>query len=55
MSEGTSEEAFNGSIHSDEFASVVNWGKDQVLSTRPQHVVFREDEWALDRYGDQKQ
>ena len=44
MSEGTREEAFNESIRSDEFASVMNLGKDQVLSTRPQHVVFREDE-----------
>jgi heme-degrading monooxygenase HmoA len=44
MSEWTSEQAFNDFIRSDEFARVVNWGKEQVLSTRPQHVVYRGDE-----------
>jgi heme-degrading monooxygenase HmoA len=44
MSEWASEADFNDFIASEAFARVVNWGKEQVLSARPQHVTYRGDE-----------
>ncbi len=44
MSEWASEDDFNQFVASPEFVRVVNWGKEQVLATRPQHVVYRGDE-----------
>jgi heme-degrading monooxygenase HmoA len=40
-SEWTEEQAFTGFIRSDEFRAVTNWGKEQILSGRPQHKVYR--------------
>lgn len=36
--------AFDGFIASDTFKSVANWGKEQILSGRPQHEVYGGDE-----------
>jgi heme-degrading monooxygenase HmoA len=44
LSEWNNEEKFNEFLSSPEFARVVNWGKEQVLSARPSHVVYRGDE-----------
>jgi heme-degrading monooxygenase HmoA len=40
-SEWTEEQAFTDFIRSDEFRAVTNWGKEQILSGRPQHKVYR--------------
>ncbi len=40
-SEWSDEKAFQDFIHSDEFRAVTNWGKEQILSGRPQHKVYR--------------
>jgi len=40
-SEWSDEEAFNSFIRSDDFRSVTNWGKEQILSGRPQHKVYK--------------
>ena len=36
--------AFDAFIASDTFKSVVNWGKEKILSGRPQHEVYGGDE-----------
>ena len=38
--------AFDAFIASDTFKSVVNWGKEQILSGRPKHEVYGGDEPA---------
>ena len=40
-SEWSDEAAFAAFIQSDAFRSVANWGKEQILSTRPQHKIYR--------------
>ena len=35
------EESFRSFIASEEFAKVTNWGKEQILASRPEHVVYR--------------
>lgn len=40
-SEWTDEEAFSTFIRSDEFRAVTNWGKEQILSGRPSHKVYK--------------
>lgn len=40
-SEWSEEEAFTSFIRSDEFRAVTNWGKEQILSGRPQHKVYK--------------
>ena len=40
-SEWSEEEAFTNFIRSDEFRSVTNWGKEQILSGRPQHKIYK--------------
>jgi len=40
-SEWSDEEAFQDFIGSDAFRAVTNWGKEQILSGRPQHKVYK--------------
>jgi heme-degrading monooxygenase HmoA len=40
-SEWNDEDAFKAFITSDDFAAVTNWGKEQILSQRPRHKVYR--------------
>lgn len=40
-SEWSDEKAFQDFIRSDEFRAVTDWGKEQILSTRPQHKVYK--------------
>lgn len=36
--------AFDAFISSETFAKVATWGREQILSARPKHEVFGEDE-----------
>lgn len=40
-SEWSDEAAFTAFIKSDVFRSVTNWGKEQILSDRPRHKVYK--------------
>jgi heme-degrading monooxygenase HmoA len=40
-SEWSDEQAFRDFIQSQAFRDVTNWGKEQILSDRPQHKVYR--------------
>lgn len=40
-SEWSEELAFREFIQSDAFREVTNWGKEQILSGRPQHKVYK--------------
>ena len=40
-SEWSDEEAFLAFIHSQTFKDVTSWGKEQILSGRPQHKIYR--------------
>ena len=40
-SEWSDEKAFQDFIRSDEFRAVTNWGKEQILSGRPRHTVYK--------------
>ncbi len=40
-SEWSDEKAFQDFIHSEAFRAVTNWGKDQILSSRPQHKIYK--------------
>ena len=40
-SEWSEEKAFVDFIHSAAFREVTNWGKEQILSGRPQHKVYK--------------
>ena len=40
-SEWSDEQAFTDFIRSDAFRDVTNWGKEQILSGRPQHKIYR--------------
>ena len=40
-SEWSDEQAFQTFIRSDAFRAVTNWGKEQILSGRPQHKVYK--------------
>jgi len=40
-SEWSDEDAFTSFIRSDDFRSVTNWGKEEILSGRPQHKVYK--------------
>lgn len=41
VSEWSEEQAFNEFIRSDAFRAVTNWGKEQILSDRPRHKVYK--------------
>jgi heme-degrading monooxygenase HmoA len=40
-SEWSDEKAFQDFIHSQAFRDVTNWGKEQILSGRPQHKIYK--------------
>ena len=40
-SDWSEEEAFTSFIRSDAFRSVTDWGKEQILSGRPQHKIYK--------------
>ena len=40
-SEWSDEQAFRDFIQSDAFRQVTTWGKEQILSDRPQHKIYR--------------
>ena len=40
-SEWSNEQTFTDFIHSDAFRAVTNWGKEQILSSRPQHKIYK--------------
>lgn len=40
-SEWSEEQAFQEFIRSQAFADVTRWGKEQILSSRPQHKVYK--------------
>ena len=40
-SEWSDEQAFRDFIGSQAFKDVTNWGKEQILSDRPQHKIYR--------------
>lgn len=46
VSKWTSKPAFDSFIASDTFKNVANWGKEEILSGRPQHEVYGGDEPA---------
>ena len=41
VSEWSDEEAFSTFIRSDAFRAVTDWGKEQILSDRPKHKVYK--------------
>ena len=41
VSEWSDEEAFTSFIQSEAFRAVTNWGKEQILSDRPRHKVYK--------------
>ena len=41
ISEWSEEKAFVEFIHSDMFKQVTDWGKDQILTGRPQHKIYK--------------
>ena len=41
VSEWSSEEAFTAFIRSEDFRAVTDWGKEQILSGRPQHKIYK--------------
>ncbi|MCA9246137.1 MAG: antibiotic biosynthesis monooxygenase [Planctomycetales bacterium] len=40
-SEWSDEKAFTDFIQSDAFRAVTNWGKEQILSDRPRHKIYK--------------
>ena len=40
-SEWSDEQAFQDFIHSQAFKDVTTWGKEQILSGRPQHKIYK--------------
>ncbi|MGY8767504.1 MAG: antibiotic biosynthesis monooxygenase family protein [Pirellulales bacterium] len=40
-SEWSDEQAFTSFIQSDAFRGVTSWGKEQILSGRPQHKIYK--------------
>ena len=40
-SEWSEEQAFMDFIHSQAFKDVTTWGKEQILSSRPQHKIYK--------------
>ena len=40
-SEWSDEQAFQEFIRSDSFREVTSWGKEQILSGRPQHKIYK--------------
>ncbi|HAW28366.1 antibiotic biosynthesis monooxygenase family protein [Gimesia maris] len=40
-SEWSDEQAFKDFIQSDAFRAVTNWGKEEILSDRPRHKIYK--------------
>ncbi|GMU38154.1 MAG: antibiotic biosynthesis monooxygenase [Phycisphaerae bacterium] len=40
ISEWTDPQAFQAFIASDQFRNVANWGKEQILASRPKHEIY---------------
>ena len=40
-SEWSDEQAFQDFLHSQAFRDVTDWGKDQILATRPRHRIYK--------------
>lgn len=40
-SEWSEEQAFLDFVHSKAFQDVTDWGKEQILSSRPQHKIYK--------------
>ena len=43
FSQWSSKQEFEAFIHSDAFKKVVNWGKTEILRSRPRHKVYLHD------------
>ena len=41
-SEWSDEQTFTEFIRSDAFRAVTNWGKEQILSSRPEHKIYKQ-------------
>ena len=41
-SEWSDEQAFTEFIRGDAFRAVTNWGKEQILSSRPEHKIYKQ-------------
>ena len=41
VSEWSDQDAFTAFIRSDAFKAVTNWGKEEILSDRPKHKVYK--------------
>ncbi|HBL47533.1 MAG TPA: antibiotic biosynthesis monooxygenase, partial [Planctomycetaceae bacterium] len=39
--EWSDEQAFKDFIQSDAFRAVTNWGKEEILSDRPRHKIYK--------------
>src|SRR5687768_16160915 len=44
VSEWDDRKAFDAFIRSPRFASVVNWGKEEILEGRPRHEIYEKEE-----------
>lgn len=44
LSRWSSEQAFHDFVASDAFKKVTNWGKENILSGRPQHTTYRQND-----------
>lgn len=42
VSEWGEQDKFMGFIRSDAFKAVTNWGKEQILTGRPQHTIYQQ-------------
>lgn len=47
VSEWSREEAFNGFINSDRFKGVADWGKANILTSRPTHEIYGTDDTTI--------
>ncbi|HEX9591745.1 MAG TPA: antibiotic biosynthesis monooxygenase family protein [bacterium] len=43
-SEWNDRTAFDAFIHSEPFRKIANWGKEQILATRPRHQIYETGE-----------
>ena len=49
VSEWTDEAAFNSFIESDRFKNVADWGKKEVLASRPKHEIYGSGDTAEEK------
>lgn len=43
VSDWSDKAAFDGFMSSEQFRSVANWGKEQILAGRPSHEIYEKD------------